>query len=122
MTKLITKVISYFTGTKVGQDEFGNVYYRGKRIENTPRQQKEKRWVIFKGEVEASAIPPLWHAWLHGSSDQLPDSGIHTRLFPWQKPHLPNLTGTIYAYRPKGHTLRGGKRTKATGDYQAWKP
>jgi NADH:ubiquinone oxidoreductase subunit len=41
---------------------------------------------------------------------------------PWQKPHQQNLTGTPEAYMPPGHTLKKGQRSKATGDYQAWRP
>ena len=33
-----------------------------------------------------------------------------------------NLTGTGQAYRPPGHTLKGGQRTKGTGDYEPWIP
>ena len=40
----------------------------------------------------------------------------------WQKPHVPNLTGTADSYRPAGHDYQGGKRAKATGDYEAWTP
>ena len=32
------------------------------------------------------------------------------------------LTGTDQAYRPPGHTLKGGRRAKATGDYEPWTP
>jgi NADH:ubiquinone oxidoreductase subunit len=41
---------------------------------------------------------------------------------PWEKPHLPNMTGTAAAYRPSGSTLAQGRRPKATGDYKAWVP
>ena len=41
---------------------------------------------------------------------------------PWEKEHRMNMTGTPAAYRPPGSILAGGKRPKATGDYQAWKP
>ena len=34
----------------------------------------------------------------------------------------PNHTGTNAAYLPPGHDLRGGKRDRATGDYEAWQP
>ena len=40
----------------------------------------------------------------------------------WQKPHLPNLTGTAAAYRPKGSVLASEKRPQVTGDYDAWTP
>jgi NADH:ubiquinone oxidoreductase subunit len=40
----------------------------------------------------------------------------------WQKPHVPNLTGTPEAYRPPGHVAMGGRRAPATGDYEPWRP
>ena len=40
----------------------------------------------------------------------------------WEKPHVPNMTGTPAAYRPSGSTLASGRRPKATGDYQPWSP
>ena len=40
----------------------------------------------------------------------------------WEKAHLPNLTGTIHAYKPQGAISKGGVRQVATGDYEAWKP
>ena len=51
-------------GVKVGEDNQGNIYYREK--------DGDKRWVIYKGEVEASRIPPEWHAWLHYTIDETP--------------------------------------------------
>ena len=42
----------------------------------------------------------------------LPETGNR----PWQKPHLPNLTGTLSAYRPPGHDYRGGHRAAADGE------
>ena len=40
----------------------------------------------------------------------------------WQKPHLPNLTGTSFAYRPKGSVATHEQRPRVTGDYDAWTP
>ena len=28
---------------------------------------KARRWVIYKNVIEASKIPPEWHAWIHFS-------------------------------------------------------
>ena len=81
----------------------------------------EQRWVIYDGEVEASRVPPEWHAWLHHTTDIIPPEGGPARR-PWQKDHQPNKTGTVEAYRPPGHTLKGGKRAPATGDYEPWTP
>ncbi len=107
-----------FTGKKVGEDNLGNVYYRGK-----PRrgQKRERRWVMYKDKAEASLVPPEWHGWLHFQTDSLPDENSKYRK-TWQKPHLPNMTGTDQAYLPPGHALKEGKRAAATADYTAWQP
>jgi NADH:ubiquinone oxidoreductase subunit len=104
-------------GRQVGTDAAGNVYYTQRR----PRSDaaRVRRWVMYAGKPEASDVPPEWHAWLHYTTDApLPDG---PRL-PWQKPHLPNETGTPLSYRPPGHDYEGGKRDRATGDYEAWTP
>lgn len=106
------------SGVEAGRDSSGNRYYRSRRV---PKGQREKRWVIYAGEPEASKVPPEWHIWLHHTAEApLPEDGSFHK--PWQKPHQPNLTGTPGAYYPPGHTLEGGKRAKATGDYEAWRP
>jgi NADH:ubiquinone oxidoreductase subunit len=76
--------------------------------------------VLYNGRAEASKVPPEWHGWLHGSQAEPPQS--ETKRRPWEKEHRPNLTGTDLAYRPPGHTLEGGKRSPATGDYEPWIP
>ena len=42
MSKLATKIMTFFTGTKVGEDEFGNVYYKAKQQEQKGSLKKEK--------------------------------------------------------------------------------
>ena len=74
---------------------------------------------MYSGPVEASRVPPEWHAWLHHTVNEVPQP--HPR-YPWEKPHLPNLTGTPQAYRPPGSVLRGGHRPPATCDYEPWVP
>lgn len=112
-----TRVFTWLHGELVGTDEFGNRYYLDKRTKGQPR---ERRWVLYKGAPEASKVPPEWHAWLHSHVGQPPVQGSQPK--PWQKPHLPNLTGTSQAYLPPGHTSMGGHRAKATGDYEPWTP
>ena len=104
-------------GELVGTDSFGNRYYVDRR---TKGKKRERRWVMYKGAPEASKVPPEWHAWLHWNLPKPPVQGTQPK--PWQKPHLPNLTGTSQAYLPPGHTLMGGHRSKATGDYEPWTP
>ncbi len=116
VSQLGTMLQTLFCGKAVGRDEFGNRYYRDR---STQKGVRERRWVVYAGEPEASKVPPEWHIWLHHTTDA-PLSEESRR--PWQKPHLQNLTGTPDAYLPPGHVLEGGKRDKATGDYEAWKP
>jgi NADH:ubiquinone oxidoreductase subunit len=116
-----TQVWTKLHGEFVGDDEFGNRYYRTKGGKIDPTLGLERRWVIYNGVAEASRVPPSWHGWLHHTVDLLP-SEDKTAPHPWEKPHRPNLTGTPNAHRPTGSTLAQGRRPKATGDYKAWSP
>ena len=107
-------------GVFIGQDERGNRYYEAKDASDSYDKRK-RRWVIFKGYAEASKVSPDWHGWLHHTFEE-PSTVEPFRLKAWEKEHLPNLTGTIHAYRPQGAISRGGERQKATGDYEAWTP
>ncbi|MEB3703000.1 NADH:ubiquinone oxidoreductase subunit [Candidatus Bealeia paramacronuclearis] len=111
------KVLTWLKGERVGEDVFGNVYYK-MRGSVSP---KDRRWVIYKGLPEASKVPAEWHGWLHHMTNDLP-SLQDQKTWPWQREHLPNLTGTLLTYRPPGHTLKGGNRDAAVGDYTPWKP
>ncbi|NCC22707.1 MAG: NADH:ubiquinone oxidoreductase subunit NDUFA12 [Alphaproteobacteria bacterium] len=103
----------------IGTDSLGNRYYRA---HPRPGYKLDRRWVVYKGEPEATNVPPEWHGWLHHQRDEFPSAEGHSHRRSWQKPHVPNLTGTSGAYRPPGHILEGGKRDRATGDYEAWTP
>lgn len=112
-----TRFNTWRFGKKVGQDELGNVYYEGdKNADGNPR-----RWVIFNGYSEASAIPPGWHGWMHHRVDTPPSAETYA-AHEWEKGHVPNLTGTAGAYRPKGSILGEKERPRVTGDYDAWTP
>lgn len=120
-----TRIFTWLRGELVGTDPFGNRYYRDKSHRALKRgggrESRERRWVIYVGEAEASRVPPEWHAWLHYTVDDLPSDGGKPK-YSWQKPHLPNLSGTPEAYRPPGSLFRGGHRQPAAGDYEPWKP
>ena len=124
MANLGTLIYTTLFGKYVGKDEFGNKYYKtrpsmGKYV---GRYNKERRWVVFNGKAEATKIPPYWHGWMHYSIDEPPTEENFKKQYKWQKDYTPNLTGTDYRYLPKGHQKAEGKRDKATGDYEAWKP
>lgn len=112
MSEWGTRFVTWLSGVEVGGDRFGNRYFRHKT-------DSDKRWVLYNGVAEASKVPPEWHAWLHRTVAEPPKDVTHRA---WEKPHLPNLTGTDYAYRPAGAIGQGGKRPAATGDYEAWQP
>lgn len=118
-----TRIFTWLRGEEVGEDGDGNRYYRekggGKVHPDSIR--RERRWVIYEGEVEASRVPAEWHAWLHHTVSDPPTPETTIR-HAWQRPHEPNFTGTDKAYRPPGSTLGSGQRSKATGDYEAWQP
>ena len=86
----------------VGEDTLGNRYYIS----------KSKRMVVYKGMKEPTKVPPMWHAWLHYLSDKIPTSE-DIEGYSWQKPHMPNLTGTENAYSQT--------RAPVSSDYEPWK-
>lgn len=102
---------------KMGSDALGNVYYEG----GADTAGNKRRWVIYKGANDASRVPPEWFSWLHHQVDGVPDRALPSPR-AWQKPPVPNLTGTALAYRPAGALEKGGNRAVATGDYEAWTP
>lgn len=110
--------VTLFGGQEVGRDDLGNRYYKSRKSHSG----RERRWVIYKGAAEASAVPPEWHGWLHHQVKDIPEQSTALWRRPWQKPPAANKTGTAEAYLPPGHTLKGGKRAEATGDYEAWSP
>ena len=106
-----TQLWTWRKGEKVGEDEQGNVFYRN--------ADDSRRWVIYNGEAEASRVSPDWHGWLHRTFDELP-SETPLRHKEWEKPHLPNLTGTTAAYAPTGSIRRADPEPRS--DYEAWSP
>ena len=80
---------------------------------------REKRWVVYNGEVEASRVPAEWHGWLHHTWDQ-PPTKAPLKHKAWEKPHQENLTGTAAAYAPPGSIRRPDP--VARRDYEAWQP
>ncbi len=98
-------------GQKVGEDGQGNVFYRN--------ADDSKRWVIYNGLIEASRVDAEWHGWLHRTWDE-PPTKVAVPHKTWEKPHLPNLTGSTEAYAPSGSIRRAEPATRT--DYEAWSP
>lgn len=108
---LATQVYTSRHGTKVGEDDQGNVYYQ--------TADGKRRWVIYNGEAEASRVPPDWHGWLHHSWNE-PPTKAPLKHKSWEKPHQENLTGTPSAYAPAGSIRKA--QPVARADYEAWQP
>lgn len=109
-------------GEFVGEDEFGNRYYRTKGGAVDKCLGFQRRWVIYKADADASCIPAGWNGWIHHRVDVAPSEEQGYRPWPWQQPHMANPTGTAAAYRPQGSILGAVKRAPTGGDYEAWKP
>ncbi|MCL5778721.1 NADH:ubiquinone oxidoreductase subunit NDUFA12 [Limibaculum sp. FT325] len=108
-----TRLYTARNGELVGEDEAGNRFYRSR--------DGKRRWVIYNGEAEASRVSPDWHGWLHHTFDEAPSESPLPRK-GWEKPHVPNMTGSAEAYHPPGSVLTPARRPRATGDYDAWQP
>ncbi|MDP2193369.1 MAG: NADH-ubiquinone oxidoreductase subunit NDUFA12 family protein [Alphaproteobacteria bacterium] len=108
MTNFYMKIQSWLYGVFVGQDEFHNRYYYHKN-------DKTKKWVMYKGLSDASKVPACWHGWLHHNMP-VP---LSPQLAPfYHKTHYPNLTGTDYQNIPKDTTVNAPHQS----GYKPWKP
>ncbi len=103
-----TFINTIFFGKLVGKDESGNKYYESR---------KGKRWVIYKGEIDASKITSDWYSWIHYQTNIRPGTKPHTK-HSWQKPHKENKTGTKDAYKPN----KISNKNKDFKKYESWKP
>ena len=111
------------TATKadlVGTDPSGNRYFLG-RSKKGPHGQARRMVTYAGGYAEPTTIPPGWYAWMHYRTDILPDDEGY-KPHEWEKAHIPNYTGSAFAYHPDGSQLGKGERPKVTGDYDAWSP
>ena len=70
-----TRIQTIISGKFVGKDFFGNKYYQNK---------SGKRWVIYKGEIEATKIPNEWYSWMHYTKNKI--ENLHDlKKHEWQK-------------------------------------
>lgn len=105
----------------VGEDGQGNRYFE-ESGEGTFPEGGKRRWVVYHGHAEGSRVPPEWHGWLHRIWDEPPTvNPVPVQKF--EKPYLPNMTGTPLAYRPKGSiAVAGQPGDQSKKDYEAWSP
>tara|TARA_S200000501_G_C20685218_1_gene682584 strand:- start:404 stop:766 length:363 start_codon:yes stop_codon:yes gene_type:complete len=101
-----TRIYTFLKGKFVGKDEFGNKYYENKN--------KNKRWVIYQGEIDASKISNEWYSWIHFIKNKI-ELNQNLKKYSWQKPHLSNKTGTSKSYHPNK------KNNEIKKKYSTWK-
>lgn len=104
----------------VGEDDFGNRYFEDRKA-SLGDKDFYRRYVVYKGLAEPSKVPAEWHGWLHHTLD-LPPTEAPLARQSWEKDHKPNLTGTIFATKPKGAMSTGAKRQDTYSDYDSWTP
>ena len=85
-----TRIQTILSGKFVGEDFFGNKYYQNK---------SGKRWVVYKGEIDATKIPEEWYSWMHYTKNKI-ENQHDLKRYDWQKEHLPNQTRTKKSYHP----------------------
>ena len=106
--RLMILIFTLFFGKKIGKDKFGNTYYQSQLF------KKEKRWVLYKGKIEASKVSSNWDMWLRFMIDS---PLTNSEMFFWQKEHTPNLTGTKFAL----HYIKSHDIIKTNNHYKSWK-
>ena len=85
-----TLLFTWMKGTFVGEDSFGNKYYKSR---------SGRRWVIYKDEIDASKIPNEWYSWIHFINNKI-ETTHEFKKYHWQKPHKSSQTGTENSYHP----------------------
>ena len=101
-----TSLKTLFFGKYVGKDSLGNLYYKSK---------KDERWVVYKGNIEASKITSEWFLWMHHTINEIPTK--KTNKYLWQKDHVENQTGTLNSYKPNFISKLNNNKKK----YDTWK-
>ena len=107
-----TQVWTRLYGEFVGEDEFGNRYYRTRGGKIDPTLGFERRWVIYNGLAEASKVPPSWHGWLHHTVDVPPTAG-EDQAVPLGK--AASAQSHRHAIRPSAKRLDLGAGAPAEG-------
>tara|TARA_X000001036_G_scaffold377054_1_gene366686 strand:- start:92 stop:457 length:366 start_codon:yes stop_codon:yes gene_type:complete len=109
------KIYCHLFTKKVGTDDYGNLYFKKKSL-SRKNNFRERRFIVYKGIVEASKVPQQWNAWLHHVLDDPPTK--KEKKPTWLKDHTPNFTGTNYAYEYKQEKESG----KIKRSYTRWSP
>ena len=103
-----TSIYTKFFGVLVGKDKHGNTYYT--------TSDRKKRWVNYKGNCNATSISPIWHNWLHKTSNNLPDFEEEVRSLKKENLNIKQINSKK-PYHPNNFTNKS-----LNDDYLPWKP
>ena len=103
-----TFIYTKFFGVFVGCDEYGNTYFT--------TADGKKRWVNYKGDCNASSISPIWHSWLHKTTNNIPSSIEEVKNNKKENLHF-KQTNPKKPYNPKNF-----EKKSLYNDYTPWKP
>ena len=106
LNNLGTIISTFLFGKKIGEDNFGNIYYLNKN---------NKRWVLYYKNNDASSVPPEWQAWLTYTVNDLPNKKDKKKK--WQIKHEPNKTGLNYIMKKNKQ-----EKKEEISSYNSWKP
>lgn len=127
MLRIIRMINAFFiriSSQHIGTDDAGNEYYA-----RTERAfiggMRQRRFIVYNSEQEASKIDAEWHGWLHHATNIVPGSKNDKSVDKsWEKTHQENVTGTVNAYLPDNHVLAHADASKKSANkpYEAWSP
>lgn len=93
---------AYKWGTLVGEDKYGNKYYK-----NNFYFYGRNRWVEYNHKAfldyDGSQVPAEWHNWLHYVTDDSPIDKPRVN-YKWMIDHKENLSGSQMQYVPYSTT------------------
>ena len=108
-----TRLFTWRFGTRVGEDDFGNIYYQ--------TEGGKRRWVTYRDHSEASLVPPEWHGWLHYTVDVPPtEEDYHAQsLAEALRAESHRHARGLPAARQPSQSRRRARRAR---DYEPWQP
>ena len=103
-----TFLYTKFYGVFVGCDEYGNSFFTTK--------DGKKRWVNYKGDCNASSISPIWHSWLHKTTNNIPSPKDEVKINQREKLNSKTINPKK-TYNPKNF-----EKKPLYDDYSPWNP
>ena len=97
-----------FFGVFVGKDEHENTYFT--------TSDGKKRWVNYKGDCNASSISPIWHSWIHKTTNNIPISKEEVKINKKENLNFKQINPK------KTYNHKNFEKKSLYNDYMPWKP